>query len=150
MPNPNPKKKDLIAKRRQLIAKYRVAGMNQDQIKEILETKHGIVINRSTVSTDLKALRKTWTEEAKADINGIQAEAMIKLDQLELEAWSLFNKAKKDGKAGGNSSGYWHSQLLKTIEQRSKLLGLNKPDKLEVDSKGQVIVYLPQKDPAPE
>lgn len=128
-----PKKRDQIAFRRSLVATYRNEGegITQEEIRAKLEKEHGIKVCRSIISTDLNVLNLGWKETAKEEIADYTADTLGRYNTLLDEAGGLFESAKSDGKAGGNTAGYWHREILETLDRRSKLLGLNKVEKQE-------------------
>ncbi|MFA6660933.1 MAG: hypothetical protein WCS62_04925 [Bacilli bacterium] len=128
MSYPTNKKIVEIEKRRRDVASLYLGGSKQWQIAEQLG------YDRTTISKDLKALKDQWASSAKDDINSHISITLAKLDQLENYAMKMFAEASRVGKAGGNTAGYWHKEVLETIDRKTKLLGLNKPSKFELDA----------------
>jgi hypothetical protein len=135
MPPRTPKTIIKIAYRQKKVANLYLSGMNQEQIKEYLEKTEHIKVERTTISKDIKKVREGWIADAQIDIGEHTADTLAKLSRAELEAWDMYGKAKKVGKYGGNTAGYWHKEILETLDRKSKLLGLNKPEKIDVNAK---------------
>jgi hypothetical protein len=139
MPPRSPKTIIKIAYRQKKVANLYLSGMNQEQIKEYLDKTEHIKVERTTISKDIKKVREGWIADAHIDIGEHTADALAKLSKVELEAWDMYGKAKKDGKAGGNTAGYWHKEILETLDRKSKLLGLNKPENFNIKTQNENI-----------
>lgn len=91
MTNPNPKKttrsETEIADRRRQVADLYLHGKTTPAIGILLGVAH------STVSKDLKALRKLWVQEAILSINEIKAAQLAKLDAIEEAAWDAWTRS---------------------------------------------------------
>ena len=121
-------------------------------------------IDQSTVSRDLKAIRKEWRASSVRDFDEARAQELAKIDELEREAWAAWERSKAetrtvtrrrrqvpagDGTAGELSEqslkteqrhgdiSYWNA-VLKCVERRCALLGLDEPQKLDVKSRGVI------------
>jgi len=139
-----------IAQRRVNVAKYFSQGMNQFEIADL------VGVERSTVSLDLKALEKQWIEAAVDEIAAYKAQEIIKINNMEREAYEAWEKSKneKETKSKKQSdltslkktelsikteSNFGDDKYLKLvqwcIEKRCKLLGLDAPEKHELTGK---------------
>jgi hypothetical protein len=87
------------------------------------------------VSNDVKALKKEWCEEAKEDISLLISRELAELDRMELESAGQYQAAKKAGK--DNIALRYADHRLDIKDRRAKLLGLDKPIKIE--SKNEII-----------
>jgi len=131
---------DLIEKRREMVASMRLQGMSQRRITEALATGYkdkqsGEVLGRmlnpdtnepftqKTISEDLAYLKEQWRKNAAESTDDQIAKEEAKIDELEKWAWS---KQKGD-------------IVLRCMERRAKLKGLDKPTKIDATSDGQPI-----------
>lgn len=111
-----------------------------------------IGIDQTTVSRELKRIREDWRQSALQDIDEVIARELKKLDQLELEALQEWERSKRDwtkkvvedkprskGVAGKSARIETGSQtgdprylqvLISIQDRRSKLLGIDKPQKM--------------------
>jgi hypothetical protein len=132
----SPQKKLAILKRRQQVAELYLQSWPQAAIAEQLS------VEQSTISADLKAIRKEWRESAIRDFDEAQAEELKKLDRVEREAYAAWEQSKKpsqsaviNGESGTQPSRknvrtqYGDPRLLeivlKCIAQRREILGLD-------------------------
>lgn len=135
-------KKKKMELRRVAVAKYFSYGWNQFQIADKVGT------DRSTVSRDLKMLEQRWKKEAVDEIAALKARELIKINNLEREAYDAWEKSKsekvtKAKKQSGQSESarielstklegtFGDKRYLDTvqwcIDRRCKLLGLDAP-----------------------
>jgi len=117
---PHPQQKAEIAKRQKDVT---VLLLNRVPQYEIADKLH---VNKATISRDIKAIRAQWGKEAQLNLSCHIDRELAELDRMELEAATLFQTAKKEGKAGGNTAGYWYKSRLDTKKMRIDLLGLDK------------------------
>ena len=75
-------------RRRQIVSLY-LQGISQATIAEQL------AISQSTISVDLKAIRKQWRESAIRDFDELRSIELEKLHLLECEAWSAWKRSQK-------------------------------------------------------
>lgn len=139
--------REAVINRRAEIARLALfGGRTQQDIAEALG------LDQTTVSKHLKAIRKEWQESAQRDIAEIVAQELRKLDTIELEALTEWERSKKDwkkkvvdkktGRAGvaekseknetGGQTGdpRYLSVLISIQDRRAKLLGTDKPTKV--------------------
>lgn len=108
-------RQDEIAARRQQVALLRMTHMTQEQIANRLGVSIG------TVNNDLQAIRAEWSERRTQGYDSWVSEEVAKLDSIE-QAW-LPKALKGDDKAV--------SRVLAIMDRRSKLLGLDQPERHE-------------------
>lgn len=86
---------DIIARRRELVARMRLRGLSQREITAALPTLDQPCINEesgepwslATVNTDLKALQAEWRREAKKATEHHKARQMAELAEARRQAW---------------------------------------------------------------
>jgi sigma54-dependent transcription regulator len=120
------KEAELIERRKQVAKLY----LNRAKIADIADK---LGIDYSTVSRDITYLKKCWLEESKEDISKQIARELAELDLMELEANIQYQAAKKAGKDVFMIR--WKETQLKIKDRRAKLLGLDRPQKVELDAK---------------
>jgi hypothetical protein len=137
----NPNKRLAILRRRQQVAELYLQSWSQAAIAERLQ------VDQSTISGDLKAIRREWRESAIRDFNQAQAEELQKIDRVEREAWAAWELSKKpsqsavvDGDADSQQARKTiknrHGDprllevVLKCIVSRREILGLDAPTKI--------------------
>ncbi len=103
--------------RRKQVSELYLRRLPQQQIAEQLN------ISQATVSRDIAYLTKEWEKEASADIKKIRARELTELDVIEREAAIEFRKSRHPR---------WLDVRLKTKHLRSKLLGINAPEKIDL------------------
>lgn len=84
-----PNKKFAILQRRQQVADLYLQGWTQTAIAERLSARQG------TISHDLKAIRQQWRESTLRDFDEAQGEELHKIDRVEREAWSAWDRSQK-------------------------------------------------------
>jgi hypothetical protein len=118
-------------------------------------------VDRSTIYNDLKHIRKQWAAEMVVKFDKAVVEELAKVDQLEREAWAEWERSKtfrektrtgKTRKSGGDETSAMLEKenllgdpryldvVLRCIDRRCKLLGLDAPEKLEVKTESSVHV----------
>ncbi len=140
MPRPH-REKTGITKRRLLVADLYLQSWTQVAIAQ----KLGLA--QSTVSSDLKAIRKHWRGSQIRNFDDAVARELEKIDRVEREAWEAWERSKgpeestvvTDG-AGGkraqkrvkNQHGdpRYLEQVHKCIASRRALLGLDAPTRI--------------------
>ena len=142
--------------REQRLAKIAETYINNPDHPEITQEVLAAEFNvsRSMISKDVTLLKKRWADKAHAEISEHVALELAKLDSREAEARKWLNHfgIKENGEIreeryNSKEAVKWMDTLLKIAEQRAKFLGLFKPEKFEVEEKGKVIIYLPEKEP---
>jgi len=87
--------------------------------EQIRNPKTGEPFSLATIHNDVVVLKEEWKEKAAADIEDWIADELAKLDEIEGAAWT---------------TGHLDT-VLKCMMRRAKLLGLDKPEKREIDGK---------------
>jgi predicted transcriptional regulator len=123
-----------------------VRGWTQVRIGQELGISH------AAVSNDLKELHRRWREETTLALDDYKRKELAKLDELEREYWQAWERSqsaqetkrqrKKTGDDGAESlqemvsraqcgDAQYLAGIIKCIEKRCKLLGLDAPVKTE-------------------
>lgn len=113
---PKKTKSAVIEKRRRAVAANLLAGLNYRDIAE------GLNVSVGTVSGDVKALMTQWREDQAKDVGDHVAIDLRRMDMAINAIWD-------DVKAGKLQA---IDRLLKILERRSKMLGYDKPDKVDI------------------
>jgi hypothetical protein len=139
MPLKRGKSLELIM-RRQRVAELHLQGWSQQCIANEVGTVQSVVFN------DLKQIRKEWREAAIRDFDAMRDEELRRLERIEKEAWSAWERSQKpqqsarvSDKEGGKGHKTVKAQVgnprfievvLKCIESRRAMLGLDAPTKI--------------------
>lgn len=78
-----------VEKRRRQVVELYLQGTAQGAIAEQLG------ISQSTVSDDLKAVRKLWRESSIRDFDELRSMELEKIDLIEREAWAAWKRSQK-------------------------------------------------------
>jgi transcriptional regulator with XRE-family HTH domain len=108
-------KQDEISARRRKVADLRLLHLTQTEIAERLG------VSQATIANDLAAVREQWTERSGTAYGEWLAEELAKLDRLEL---ALLPLALQGQTAAAD-------RVLSIMDRRSRLLGLDKPERHE-------------------
>jgi len=121
--------------------------------RAIAERMEGV--SRATIGRDLQVIRKWWKEDAVGDFDAAVAEELARIDRIEREAWDAWERSKapsekqRTAKTTRDDSSSSIAQIekenrcgdpryldvvWKCVDKRSKLLGLEAPTKLNIDS----------------
>lgn len=134
----------------QQIAEMYLSGRTQADIA------HALNVTQQTISNDLKTLQERWLASSVRDFNELRAEQLAKIDRLEAEYWSAWERSKRPrtrkGKKQKSSSGptgnsdessvvveerdgnpAWLAGVDRCVERRCKLLGLDAPTKSDIN-----------------
>lgn len=113
-----PKSKQVsIEKRRDVVAANLLAGLNYRDIAS------GLGVSIGTVSNDVKVLMKRWREE---QVNQIDDLVTVDLRRLDAAINAIWNDVKE-----GNLPAV--DRLIRILERRSRMLGYDEPEKVELD-----------------
>jgi len=138
-----------IADRRRNVANLYLQGAWQPEIAR------QVGVSQSTISRDLAVVRRQWLKEASRDYDAKVAEELAKIDAVELEAWTEWNKSKDRKRAKKTTKESRKGQKVQSVEEtttietllpearyleiiekciarRCKLLGLDAPERREV------------------
>lgn len=133
------------ARRQQVAARY-LRGEYQSQIA------YDLGLTQAQISLDLKAIRAEWLKSSLRDFDALKSEQLAKIDAAEAEAWAAWERSKivreitvteaTDGalpsrkatmrKEAQVGDPRFLERILKCVEQRCALLGLNAPQKLDL------------------
>lgn len=111
-----------IAERRRKIAQMLLARTPQREIARILEVSTG------TVSTDLAALRREWAKDALLSLENHIAQELAALNADEGMLRNRMILAGDNAKLRLET----YDRVLRVMERRSKLMGLDAPIRLEL------------------
>jgi len=136
---------DLRLVHRETIAREYLKGRYQHEIAAMLG------ISPATVKRDLVKIRRLWLESSLRDFDALKAEQLAKIDTVEAEAWMMWARScerlvrtseqqieatrfpgcnvRTDSEQGTGDPRYLQL-ALQCVERRSKLLGLNAPEKI--------------------
>ena len=118
-----------IESRRQIVAEiYRDGFRSQNMIVAEL-AKRGIDVSRPVVVGDLKAIRARWREECKQDFIDAVNEEVQKVDDIERKARKSFDESVL---ADGVGDPRFLETVLKCVDRRSKLRGLDAPIQIDL------------------
>ena len=145
---------ELIRDRRRIADMY-LQGMLQAEIGEVLG------LAQQTISRDLKALHKEWKDAALIDFHTAKAKELARIDRLEREYWRGWERSCEDAevtvtkarelvgggvskeaaqtKKGQTGSPQFLAGVQWCIERRCKLLGLDKPQAVDLTSGGKPV-----------
>ena len=139
-----------IAFTKSLVAQYYLQGRTQNDMVEAFNVSH------STVKKYLKELREEWKEKALYDFSLAKAEQLARVDEIERVSWEGFHKSVKGSTSTTTmksnqtntkmrtktkpsvSDTKWLDKIQWCVEQRSKILGLYAPKKIDQTIKNDV------------
>jgi len=132
-----PGKRLAVIERRQRVADLYLQGWTQLAIAKEVGVSQGMIC------VDLKQIRKEWRESAIRDFDAMRDEELRRLERIEKEAWSAWERSQKpvqsarvSDKEGGKGHKTVKSQVgnsrflelvLKCVESRRAMLGLDAP-----------------------
>lgn len=121
-PNGRANRKAIVAERRRDVMDLYRQAYQQQEIAEMLG------VSPTVISRDIKAIREGWIEEAKKTRGEIAMQELAKLDADEAavrrELGTLRKEHEKDRK---------RKLILAIMERRAKMLGLDRPEELNVN-----------------
>lgn len=140
------RKKTELADRRKDVATRYLRGEQQAEIAGAL----GVDI--ATISRDLATLRSLWLESAVRDFDAARAQELAKIDAVEREYWEAWERSKQNKeistqeigadkkvkkaslrKEGQSGNPAYLDGVLKCIERRCQILGLDAPKRFVID-----------------
>ena len=128
-----------IAKRQEIVADLYLQGTPQAVIG------HQVDVSQSTVSSDLKAIKKQWRESAVRDFDTVREVELRKLDRIEREAWEAWRRSQNPLQTvvlttGGSDQKTtvrdqvgdprFLEQVFKCVASRRAMLGLDAPTRI--------------------
>jgi hypothetical protein len=81
-------------------------------------------VSQQTISNDLAAIRRVWREQAIEDYTEIHDRELQKVNQLEVAAWTGWERSLRDGRDGDAK---FLSIVVNALAHRLKLLGVDSP-----------------------
>ena len=128
------------------VAKLYLMGQTQAAIGKQLGVTQG------QISYDLKIVRQRWLESSLNDFDAAKAQELAKIDRVEAEFWGAWERSqrvkqvtstkRKEGKDASTEAGVTKQEqagdprmldgVLKCINKRCEILGLNAPSKLSL------------------
>lgn len=137
--------------RRAEIARLYLTGLPQWKIGKALN------IDTSQVNTELATLRERWRAAAIRDFDELRSQEVAKIDQVEVEFWQAWERSKqakqktstkrKTGENPSDEAGVVREEsygdprfldgVLKCVEKRCQLFGLNAPNRIVLDPAGK-------------
>ena len=151
-----------IERDRRDIADLYLQGWTQARITESInaDEDRDYQLSRRMIGYDLKALQEAWRESSLIDIDEAKARELAKVDRLEREYWTAWERSRKDAETlRQEGSGEKPSRVVKIkrprngdpaflrgvqwcIERRCKIIGVDAPSKSELTGKdGREIVF---------
>lgn len=106
-----------VAERRALVARLHKLGWTQEEMAQ----KFGVT--QAQVSIDMSAVREMWAKSAVADLAEHKRDALEKIENIEAAAWANYEAGKIERAL---------DTLLKCIERRCAILGIDAPKKVNV------------------
>ena len=143
--------------RRERVAYLYLQGWTQHRIGQ----EYGVV--QQVISDDLHAVRAMWRESLIRNFDDARAQELAKIDRVELEYWEAWERSQHPAettdterdsagkskasvrRVGQSGNPRFLEGVERCIEKRCKLLGLNAPEKQEVDILDTRVVRLPVK-----
>jgi len=132
-----------------LIERRQTVGRLYAQGQTLREIGKAVGRHEATICRDLEKIRCQWLESSIRDFDQAKADELAKIDNLEREHWEAWARSRKDkqsrtvedsDKGGSKRSVREEGQtgdprfldgVLKCIERRCKLLGIDAPERKE-------------------
>ena len=92
----------------------------QGQSQQSIASELGIGV--ATVNADLAHMRRQWLANTRIDLDNAKAREVAKIDNLEATYWDAYHESPHPSLLDG---------ILKCIDRRCKLLGLDAPIKVD-------------------
>jgi len=109
-------------------------------------------VSQNQISYDLRIVRERWLASSIRDFDELKAQELAKIDQVEAEFWAAWERSqrvkqvtstkRKEGKDASTEAGVTKQEqagdprmldgVLKCINKRCEILGLNAPSKLSL------------------
>jgi len=106
---------------RNLTQREIVLALAEDENYRVLNPQTGAPFSLGTINKDIQTLKQVWQTRAFRTYDEYLSENLAKLDEVERQAWATGNLPV----------------VLAVIEKRSRLIGLDAPQKVEVESRWQ-------------
>jgi hypothetical protein len=160
-----------IESRRLKVAELYLCG-----VRSLTRIAEELGVDKSQISRDFKHIRKLWREAYIDDLNVAKHEELARIAAIEQKAWLAWDRSCNDVETmevTGSSQGgkgtpekvkkmtkrqagnpHYLAILLKCVEQRRAILGLDAPKKMDHSTGGQpfykVYQFDPEHPPQPE
>ena len=115
-------------RRREIVSRMARRGFSIERMAEELG------VAKATVTQDLAFLHNKWRERSMQSYGAWIAEELNKLDRLEDTLWAEIDRQHDGGKVANQTV----DRMLKVMDRRAKLLGLDEPERIEVISMSAV------------
>lgn len=128
----------------ELTAELYLKGWTQRRIAE------RIGVSRQQITYDLRKLYDLWRESAVRNFDEHRARELAAVTHLEATYWAAWEKSEArsvEGKTADGDPRYLQG-VERCIERRCKLLGLDAPDKIEIQDKTLEVIPPPPPDDA--
>jgi len=147
------------------IERWKVEGHTEREIVELLAAQRNYRLSRAQIHMDVAFVEDEWRRRAAEDIASAKGKELAGLRLQEAELWSAWEKSKLDAetirqkvtaqgadkltpaeitktKEGQCGNPAYMRLLLEVRQRRSKLLGLDKPDKVDATTGGEAIKFV--------
>ena len=148
----------------EFVAARYLQGWTHYAIRDALTEKYraggheNFTITRQQVTYDIKRLHKRWLKRQMMNIDKAKTRELARLDKLEAEAWDAWERSKLDaetfveregGKFGESTEHRTEGQVgnpaylatvLKCVEARIKILGLEQPGAIKISGAGDPLL----------
>ena len=115
---------DQVEADRAAIARRYLQGMTQAEIGAEL------AMTQQMVSYDLQVVRQRWRDSGLRDLDEAKTIELAKIDALEREYWDAWRASKRPPATGTPA---YLTGVQWCIDRRIKLLGLDAPDRVDVE-----------------
>lgn len=119
-------RRDRLTRRRAIVARLRLAGQSQEQIRAALAIPPpdgpGIVVSHGTVVNDLNVIRTGWQQEMTSSYEAHCSKQLAIID-------ALLGRATSEGLQGSPRHMEAAARLLR---ERARLLGLDSPTRVQL------------------
>lgn len=135
-----------IEQRRERVARLYCSGKSQRAVAL------AVGVCQTTVASDLQEIRKQWLSDAKMNFAERQAQELAKIDAVESEAWDAWERTKAEAAGepipeqepeavgpkkrvrvlGFTGEEKYLALVLRCVERRCRMLGLDAPDTLKL------------------
>jgi hypothetical protein len=119
---------------RRLIAEYYLTGRSIYQITDELNARQDVTYTLSSkqVWYDLRLIRERWVKSGLRDFDKAQAQEIERIDRLEREHWAAWRMVDPTDRTAPS----YLAGVMRCIERRCKILGLDAPVRQELTGKG--------------
>ena len=105
-------------------AKLHIEGQTQQAIAEV------IGVSRPQIQYDLRIIRGQWREVTALNLDEHRAKELARLDVLEATYWQAWKRSLEPSGRDGTTA--FLDGILRCVDRRCKLLGLDAPVKADV------------------